>query len=156
MKNLLALFAAILVITLASAASGEPLNTFTITTDEGKSLTLTKDLPAQFFGNYEQTGGRWKWKYHFDKTGETWFMEQTESGNSYSYAASKKIQFTEWGVVVEDGKIREIEGETVREGKDVKLKAMIMIYKRLGEYRSELIYLEKDGSYIVKFASKTK
>lgn len=140
---------------LAGLASAEPLKTFTVTTDTGTVVTLTKDLPDKFFGDYLQKDGQWQWKYHFDKTGESWFQEQIQdSSGNYTFENAPKIIFTEWGVVVEDGKLKEISEKTMRWGKNVTLKGMELIYKRLGEYRSERVLTEEDGKYSIKFANK--
>lgn len=93
----------------------------------------------------------YEWKYHFEKTGTSWFWEQSSSG---SWDDSKKINFTEWGVVVKNGKIKEIEEKTTRWGKDVTLKGMVLIYKRLGDYRYENVLTEENGKYSIKFAQK--
>ena len=73
-------------------------------TVQGQEIHLThKHLPKNYYGRYEQSGGRWGWYFVLrpDGTGETATEVATDaSGYEYSYVGAEVTEFR-WGIVVE-------------------------------------------------------
>ena len=95
---------------------------------KGKDMQVThKHLPKNYYGRYEQSGGKWGWYFVLrqDGTGETAIQVPNAMGE-YTYDGAEVKQF-EWGVAVVDGKFARTTHERAWYGDRREFEALQMI-----------------------------